>query len=115
MYKAILLSIIIIFSVFSTYNVHAISAKITDTYGYLDESGYYVVVGEVVNVQTVPLHFIEITVTFFDEDQEQLEQISISTALETIHPGQTSPFKVTLRDIESASLVKFYDVKKHSV
>lgn len=111
MYKAILLSIIIIFSVFSTYNVHAVSAKIIDAYGYLDESGYYVVVGEVVNVQTVPLHFIEIMVAFFDEDQEQLEQISVSTALETIHPGQISPFKVTLRDIESASLVKFYDVK----
>jgi hypothetical protein len=116
LYKAVLLSTIILFSIFSTYNVHAApSARIIDTYGYLDESGQYVVVGEVVNNGDVPLHFVEVIVTFFDEDKEQLQQLSVSTALVIIHPGQVAPFMVTLRDTQSASLVRTYDAQMGNI
>ncbi|MFQ5941311.1 MAG: hypothetical protein ACE5KA_06410 [Nitrososphaerales archaeon] len=109
MYKAILASIIILFSIFSNYDVLAAPlADIIDTYGYLDESGHYLVIGEVENVGSTPLHFVEVIVTFF---KEELQQLSVTTALETIHPKQSSPFIVTLKDTLDAPLVSSYDAR----
>ncbi len=112
MYKEVLASLIILFSLFLTYDLKAAaSVEMRDVYGYLDEFGYYVVIGEVVNVDSTPIHFVEIIVTFLDKDRELLYQLPVSAALETIHPGQTSPFEVTLRDTEDAALVRSYEVE----
>lgn len=112
LYKPVLASILILLGIFSTYNVQAVpSVKIVDTYGYLNESGQYVVVGEVVNNGDVPVHFVGLTVTFFDKNHEQIEELSVSTALEVIRPGQISPFATTLLDTKDSSFVSSYDVK----
>ena len=112
LYKPVLVSILILLGIFSTYNVQAVpSANVIETYGYLNESGQYVVIGEVVNNGDVPVHFVGLTVTFFDKNHEQIEELSISTALEVIRPGQTSPFAATLLDTKNSSFVSSYDVK----
>lgn len=112
LFKPVLVSILILLGIFSTYNVQAVpSVKIVDTYGYLDESGQYVVVGEVVNNGDMPVHFVGLTVTFFDKNRGQIEQLSVSSSLEVIRPGQTSPFVARVLDTKDASFVSSYDVK----
>jgi hypothetical protein len=106
------ISILIIFGIFYNNSVYAApSVSIVDSYGYLNELGEYVVVGEVVNNGDIPVHFVEVVVTFFDKDHQQLQQFSISSALEIINPGQVSPFMVALQDTQDASFVSSYDVK----
>jgi hypothetical protein len=86
-------------------------AEVSESYGYLDESGNYIVIGEVRNTGDVPLHFIEVVVTFFDQAKEELQRLSVSTTLEVARPGQVSPFLVILRDVTDAPLVKSFDAK----
>lgn len=109
LYKALLLSAVILFSTFATYRADAAPAiEILDTYGYLNEFGEYVVLGEVQNTGDTPARFVEIIVTFFDENGEQLQQVPVSTSLEILHPGQVSPFQLTLKDTQDSLSVTSY-------
>ena len=112
LYKVALSSLTILCIILFTYHgVESLSVVVTGTYGYLNESGHHVVLGEVQNIGSIPLHFTEVIVTFFDNDYEQIQQLSSSVALETIHPSQTSPFIVVLRDTHDSPIVSSYDVK----
>lgn len=103
---------LIVSGIFVTYGAYATpSIAIVDSYGYLDEEGQYLVIGEVINNGDIPAHFVEIIATFFDEGREQIEQLSVSSALQIIRPGQVSPFIVRLQDKVDASLVRSYDVR----
>lgn len=86
-------------------------AEIINTYGYLNNAGEYVVIGEVRNSGTTHLHFVEVVVSFSDENEEQIQQLSVSTALETLRPGQVSPFMVALKNQEDAANVASYTVR----
>lgn len=112
LYKVVLASLAILcIFLFTYHDAEAQSVAVVGTNGYLNESGHYVVLGEVENVGSIPLHFTEVIVTFFDIDYEQLQELSVSVALGTIHPGQTSPFIVVLRDTHDSPIVSSYDVK----
>jgi hypothetical protein len=50
-------------------------------------------------------------VTFFDQEQEQIQQLSTSTALEILQTGQTSPFIVTLKNADDSLLIDSYEAK----
>lgn len=109
--KPILLSIVILSSLFTTFNVEgAPSLRIVGTFGYLNADGHYVVIGELENNGDVPLRFVEVLVLFFDETGEQVQQLSVSSAVTVIHPRQVSPFIVSLQDTQTASQVRSYDV-----
>lgn len=64
--------------------------------GYINDQGYYYVVGEVQNVGTNPIGYVNITATFYDINRDFVALGNGTTTLDTILPGRKSPFEIFL-------------------
>lgn len=112
LYRAVLLLVVILLAWIPSHHTDAQpegGLQVLKTFGYLDENNYYVVVGEVMNGGT-PVKFVEIVVTFFDQDFNTLTVVSGSLAIETLNASQISPFSIVLREADTSALVKSYTV-----
>ncbi len=112
MYKVASFSIAILLVIMISYDAYAqtpTSIKLLTKFGYLDSDQNYVVVGEVVN-QGGPVKFVQVNVQFFDAQLKPLTSMSGSVGIETLNPGQMTPFKVVLSDQTLTPLVKSFTV-----
>lgn len=64
--------------------------------GYINDYGYFYVVGEVQNVGDTPIENVNVTATFYDSNGEFVAFGNGSATLEVILPGRKSPFEITL-------------------
>ena len=79
--------------------------------GYIDAlTGYYLVVGEVQNTGDRALRFVKITTTFYDSAGVVIATDFTYTMIDRLHPGQKSPFEVTLLDKTQSSKVHDYEL-----
>lgn len=112
LYKAALFTIVILLAIISSYDVYAqtqTSVKVLKTFGYLNSEQHFVVFGEVVN-EGPPIQFVEVIAQFFDQQFKPLTSVSGSIAIESLYPGQISPFAIMLNDEQLAPLVKSFAV-----
>jgi hypothetical protein len=83
--------------------------EILPTYsGYINDQGYYYVVGEVRNVGTTPVGPVNITATFYDVNGEFVALGNGTTTLYTILPGRKSPFEIFLYSANYSQRVHNY-------
>jgi hypothetical protein len=76
--------------------------------GYLNNSYFYYVVGEVQNTGDTAVTDVYINATFYDSTGVKLAEISQPTKLYTILPGRISPFDITLLSVTVSSRVANY-------
>jgi len=82
---------------------------------YIGEDGALHIVGEIQNDLNVPLNQIEVFVTLYSENNEEIDIESTSSLLRTIMPGMKSPFDLVIfgdasKNIQSYSLDVDYKV-----
>ncbi len=87
--------------------------KILKTFGYLDATNNYIVLGEVENTGP-PAQFIQVVADYFDENHVQITSAFAAIVLERLNTNQISPFKIVLSDPSMAELVKSFTVKVES-
>jgi hypothetical protein len=76
--------------------------------GYLDPSGNYRVVGEVQNVGSQAVNFVQVTATFYDSHNIVIDSRFDLTMLYVILVGRKSPFEIALLDVaESARVFRY--------
>jgi len=73
----------------------------------LDE-GWYYVVGEVQNISSYNLEYVELTGTFYNSSGTVIDTDFTFTDMDTLVPGQKSPFEIILMDSTVASAVDDY-------
>lgn len=66
------------------------------SHDYEDDLGFFTIVGEVRNDLRLNVGKILVTVTFYNASGEVIEEVSTSTMLDILLPGQRSPFALTL-------------------
>jgi hypothetical protein len=64
--------------------------------GYINDYGYFYVVGEVQNIGDTPIENVNITATFYDSKGDFIALGNGSSTLEVILPGRKSPFEIIL-------------------
>jgi len=64
--------------------------------GYINDQGFFYVVGEVENVGDVPAGDIRVNATFYNAEGEEIAIASGSVKLETLLPARKAPFTLTL-------------------
>lgn len=64
--------------------------------GYINDQGYFYVVGEVQNVGDVPVGNIQVNATFYDANATEIAVGSGYAKLETLLPARKAPFAITL-------------------
>jgi hypothetical protein len=62
---------------------------------YVDESGWFHIVGEVQNSSGTPMSFVEVVATLYDDAGNVVRTDSTYVELETIPPGGKAPFRVS--------------------
>ena len=75
---------------------------------YVDSIGYFHVVGEVQNNAPESMKFVEITSTFYDAAGKVVGTSSGYTDMDTLLPGQTSPFEILLTDEQQSQKIDNY-------
>lgn len=98
--KNVLISCLLIF-IMLILNWKAVKAqetlKILPTYsGYINDQGYYYVVGEVQNIGTTPVGNIQVNATFYDANGATLALGCGNAKLDVLLPGRRAPFAITL-------------------
>lgn len=99
------LSIILIF-IFSSITL-ASDLEILSLNSYTDSIGYLHVVGEIKNNSSSNYEYVQPITSFKNNSGETIDSSSTYTFLDTLAPGQTSPFKVSIKNKEN--------IKKYSV
>jgi hypothetical protein len=79
--------------------------------GYLNNSYFYYVVGEVRNTGDIAVTDVYVNATFYDSTGAKFAEISQPTKLYTILPGRISPFDITLYSLTASSMVTNYTLK----
>lgn len=64
--------------------------------GYINDYGYFYVIGEVKNVGSTPVKDVNVTAVFYDLNGEIVALGYGITTIDTILPGRKSPFEITL-------------------
>jgi len=62
---------------------------------YIDSSGYFNVVGEVINPLSTSIEFVKITATFYDAQKTVIGTDFSYTELDILKPNQKSPFDLS--------------------
>lgn len=77
----------------------ALPAKLVLKVGdsYLDEYGFFHLVGEVQNIGENTANYVKVTAAFYDKDNKILAS-SFTYTSNDIQPGQSAPFEITLLD-----------------
>lgn len=86
------------------------SVEILSNTGYLDSSGNYNVVGEVQNVGSQAVNFIQVTATFYDSHDTVVDSRFDLTMLYVLLNGRKSPFEIALLDVAESSRVSRYSL-----
>ena len=90
--RLLLISLVSLSLVFSSAYAQV---SIINDQDYVNEDGILHVVGEIANNTPVPLNQIVVTATFYDIHDKILGMMTADSILETIMPGQKSPFDLT--------------------
>lgn len=64
--------------------------------GYINDDGFFYVVGEIENTGDVPVEKVNVTATFYNSSGEFVAFGSGTSTLNVIIPGRRSPFEITL-------------------
>jgi len=86
------------------------SVEILSSTGYLDASGNYRVVGEVQNVGSQAVNFVQISATFYDSHNDVIDSRFDLTMLYVILDGRKSPFEIALLDVAESARVSHYSL-----
>jgi hypothetical protein len=86
------------------------SVEVLSSTGYLDSSGNYRVVGEVQNVGSQAVNFVEVTATFYDSHNVVVDSRFDLTMLYVILVGRKSPFELALLDVAESAIVSRYSL-----
>lgn len=81
---------------------------VIDNNAYVNSLGMLEVVGEVENTGSNTAIFVQIIGTFYDSEGEVIEVDTTYAELDTLRPGRTSPFKMTLLNKAVASRIDTY-------
>lgn len=84
------------------------NATIQNDSSFIDEGGYYHVVGEVKNTGDVWLHFVRIAATFKDQSGAVVDTSFAYTQLDRVAPGIASGFDIIELDIPKSAAVRSY-------
>jgi hypothetical protein len=76
--------------------------------GYINDQGYFYVVGEVQNFGANPVENVNITATFYDLNGDFVALGNGTTTLYTILPGRKSPFEIFLYSALDSQRVHSY-------
>jgi hypothetical protein len=77
------------------------------------EYGGIIVMGEVINNLETAISKVNVTITFYDENEQELKKVNCSTFLEVIPVGRRAAFKYFFKN-EDVENFKRYDVKVSS-
>lgn len=72
-----------------------IKPAILTTSSYFSNIGYYTIVGEVKNYLNVNVQYVKIVATFYDSQDTVIGTDFTYTELDTLKPGQKSPFELS--------------------
>jgi len=86
------------------------SVEVLSHTGYLDSSGNYRVVGEVQNVGSQAVNFVQVSATFYDSHHVVIDSRFDLTMLYVILVGRKSPFEIALLDIAESARVSHYSL-----
>jgi len=95
----------LMFSVNATGQVNILTHS-----GWLDGLGYYHVVGEVQNVGSSTVDFVQVTATFYNSSNTVIAVDYTYTTLSVILPGRKSPFEIILTDTTQSAKVYTYSL-----
>jgi len=76
--------------------------------GYINDYGYFYVVGEVQNVGDEPVENVVVNATFYDLSGAFIAEIPGNTKLDVLLPGRKSPFEITLFSSLDSQKVRNY-------
>jgi hypothetical protein len=82
--------------------------EVLSSTGYLDSSGYYLIVGEVQNKGDRAVNFVRVKATYHDSQGFTIDSRFDLTILYTILPGRKSPFTISLLDTSESAVVSSY-------
>lgn len=88
----------------------AASITILSSSGYIDD-GEYTIVGEVQNLDTAPVGYVQITAKLYDSSNTIIKEEWAFSGLTIILPNQKSPFYTTLYNETQASKVDHYTLE----
>ena len=86
------------------------SVEVLSHTGYLDSSGNYRVVGEVQNVGSQAVNFVQVSATFYDSQNIVIDSRFDLTMLYVILVGRKSPFEIALLDVAESARVSHYSL-----
>jgi len=89
--------------------------KILSHSGGVDYYGWYTVLGEVKNTGSDNLSWVKITVTYYDSNSAELDTSHSYTTIDTLAPGQRSPFETCVYDETVANSIATYSIECTSV
>jgi hypothetical protein len=113
MFVALILSMSILALRYHVQPINAAESLVilpTDS-GYLNDHGWYYVVGEVKNMGDTPVTDVYVNATFYNFTGDIVGEISQPTKLSIILPGRISPFDVTLMGTVESLKVYNYTVR----
>jgi hypothetical protein len=87
------------------------NVEILSHVGYVDSTGNYHVVGEVQNVGTQAVTFVQVTATFYDSQNRVVDSRFDLTMLNVLLVERKSPFQIALLDVAESSRVNHYSLK----
>jgi hypothetical protein len=76
--------------------------------GYVDSQGNYRVVGEVENVGSQAVNFVQVTAIFLDSNKSVIDTRFDLTMLNVILVGRKSPFEISLLNVAESAMVTNY-------
>jgi hypothetical protein len=78
---------------------------------YIDQSGAYHVIGEVVNTELTPARDIVVTGVFFTNGTDDLVALKRGHAMvDILRPGERSPFEIVIQDASQTSKIGEYSL-----
>lgn len=84
----------------------AASLEVVSHHSYVDDIGYYNIVGEVRNNTDSPMEYVEIVATLYDDDGNMTGTESGFTLLDVVLPGGKSPFEISTSEWEGTTHYK---------
>lgn len=104
----ILLATIVLFHTIPIASAQSI--EILSHSGFVDAIGYYHIAGEIQNIGSNNLQFVEITATFYNESHVVIGTSFTYTSLEVVLQGRKSPFEIILVYPDQAAKVDHYSL-----
>jgi hypothetical protein len=105
----ILMFIVTVLAVLNTTPMNAAGFPVILSHSsFIDDIGYFHVVGEVKNAGDVSINSVKVTAIFYDADNTVLAQNFAYSLIDLILPGRKAPFEIMLMDKAASSKVDHY-------